>query len=99
MRGDARRASRMAARTHSFDGKRFFDESLGRGDQLRHALLGFREDRVAPAIQAESFLEDGQGAVERQVPPGQRTNRRPEGPGGLPKVRLFGPGSSSPSLT
>src|SRR5207244_4332724 len=79
---------------HSFDGKRFFDESLGGGDQLRHALLGVREDRVAPAIQAESFLEDGEGAVERQVAAGQRVHRRLEGRERFLKVRLFGHGSS-----
>src|SRR5206468_719958 len=45
MRGHARRASETAARAGSLDGERFFDESLGRGDQLRHALLGVREDR------------------------------------------------------
>src|SRR5438093_12367267 len=99
MRGHARRASETAARAGSLDGERFFDESLGRGNQLRHALLGLREDRVAAAIQAESFLEDGEGAVERQVTAGQRIHRRLEGCEGFLKVRLFGHGSSISSLT
>src|SRR3989442_15014160 len=90
MRGDARRASETAARARSLDGERFFDESLGRGDQLRHALLGVREDRVAAAVQAESFLEDGESAVERQVAPGQRLPRRLQGREGFLEGRLFG---------
>src|SRR2546425_9610435 len=99
MRGDARRASEPAARAKSLDGERFFDEPLRRGDQLRHALLGVREDRVAAAVQAESFLEDGEGAVERQGAAGQRVHRRLQGPEGFLKVRLFGPGSSCSWLT
>src|SRR3989442_11633344 len=99
MRGDARRASDTAARARSLDGERFFGESLGRGDQLRHTLLGFREDRVASAVQAESFLEDGEGAVERQVAAGQRIHRRPEGREGFLEVRLFGHGSYCSWLT
>src|SRR2546428_1129521 len=94
MRGDARRASDTAARARSLDGERFLDESLRRGDQLRHALLGVREDRVAAAVQGESFLEDGEGAVERQVAAGQRIHRRPPGREGFLAGRLFGPGSS-----
>src|SRR2546422_4875535 len=99
MRGDARRASETAARARSLDGERFFDESLRRGDQLRHALLGVREDRVAAAVQAEAFLEDGEGAVERQVAAGQRIHRRLEGREGFLQGRLFGPGSPLSLLT
>src|SRR2546427_5758664 len=94
MRGDARRASDTAARARSLDGERFLDEPLRRGDQLRHALLGVREDLVAAAVQAESFLEDGEGAVERQVAAGQSIHRRLEGRGGFLELRLFGHGSS-----
>src|SRR2546427_4238513 len=94
MRGDARRASDTAARARSLDGERFLDESLRRGDQLRHALLGVREDRVAAAVQAETFLEDGESAVERQVAPGQGIHRRLEGREGFLAVRLFGHCSS-----
>src|SRR2546421_7359266 len=94
MRGDARRASEPAARARSLDGERFFDESLRRGDQLRHALLGVREDLVAAAVQAESFLEDGEGAVERQGAPGQSIHRRPEGREGFLGLSLFRHGSS-----
>src|SRR3989475_7242935 len=99
MRGDARRASDTAARARSLDGERFFDEPLGRGDQLRHALLGFREDRVASAVQAEPFLEDGEGAVERQGAAGQRGHRRLAGPEGNLEVSLFGPWSSLSLVT
>src|SRR2546425_10508139 len=99
MRGDARRASEPAARARSLDGERFFDESLRRGDQLRHALLGVREDRVAAAVQAESFLEDGEGAGERQGAAGQRVHRRFEGRRGIPEGRLFGHGFSCSWLT
>src|SRR5207245_11380955 len=99
MRGDARRASETAARAGSLDGERFFDESFGRGDQLRHALLGVRENRVAAAVQAESFLEDGEGAVERKVAAGQRIDGRLEGRKGILEVRLFGHGSSCSGLT
>src|SRR3989442_14690358 len=94
MRGDARRASETAARARSLDGERFFDESLRRGDQLRHALLGVREDRVAAAVQAESFLEDGEGAGERQGAAGQRIPPRLEGPAGVLGGLVLGPWSS-----
>src|SRR2546427_11112834 len=94
MRGDARRASDTAARARSLDGERFLDESLGRGDQLRHALLGFREDRVAAAVQAESFLEDGEGAGERQGAAGQRIPPRLEGREGVLQGPPLRPGSS-----
>src|SRR2546421_10764233 len=99
MRGDARRASEPAARARSLDGERFFHKSLRGGDQLRHALLGVREDRVAAAVQAESFLEDGEGAVERQGAAGQRIHRRLEGREGFLEVRFFGHGSSWSWLT
>src|SRR2546428_7582163 len=94
VRSDARRASVTAARAKPLDGERALDEPLRRGDQLRHALLGVREDRVAAAVQAESFLEDGEGAVERQVAAGQRVHGRFEGREGILEVRLFGHGSS-----
>src|SRR2546425_7781077 len=99
VRSDARRASDTAARAKSLDGERFFGESLRRGDQLRHTLLGFRENRVAAAVQAESFLEDGEGAVERQVAAGQRIHRRLEGREGFLEVRRFGHGYSCSWLT
>src|SRR2546425_11612390 len=92
MRGDARRASEPAARARSLDGERFLDESLRRGDQLRHALLGVREDRVAAAGQAESFLGDGEGAVEPEVGPGRRLPPCLGGWGGVLQGRLFCPG-------
>src|SRR2546422_1174275 len=99
VRSVARRASDTPARGKSLDGERFLDKSLRGGDQLRHALLGVREDRVAAAVQAESFLEDGEGAVERQVAAGQRIHRRLEGREGFLEVRLFGHGSSCSWLT
>src|SRR5436309_12913867 len=99
MRGHARRASETAARAGSLDGRWSFEASLGRGDQLRHALLGIRADRVAATIQAESFLEDGEGAVKRQVAAGQGVHRCLEGREGFLKVRLFGHGSSCSWLT
>src|SRR3989441_11797343 len=99
MRGDARRASEPAAGARSLDGERFFDKSLRGGNQLCHALLGVREDRVAAAVQAESFLEDGEGAVERQVAAGQRIHRRLERREGFLEVRLFGHDSSCSWLT
>src|SRR2546422_11588330 len=61
----------LLAPGRSLDGERFFDEPLGRGDQLRHALLGFREDRVASAGQARPLPGDRGGPGWGRGPPRQ----------------------------
>src|SRR5438445_12732639 len=66
-----RKLPRSSERGESLDGERLFRQSLGRGDELRHALFRIREDRVAAAVECEAFLEYGHSLVERQVPAGK----------------------------
>src|SRR6266542_3367978 len=78
----------------SLDGERFFGQPLRRGDELRHALLGIRQDGVAASVQGEPFLEDRERAVERQIAAGQRVHLVLEGREGLLERRSIVHGAS-----
>ncbi len=79
----------------SLDGERLFRKALRGRDELRHALLGIRQDGVAATIQDEPFLEDGERAIERQVAAGQRVHLLLAGREGLFEGESFVHGASS----
>ncbi len=72
----------------SLDRKGFLADAVDRGDELGHALLCRRQHGVAPAIEVESFLEGGQGLVQRQVAAREGLDLRLKGFKGFLKRRF-----------